>query len=310
MTRALVFAALASAAMISTAQAQTIGTALTDVNVRSGPDPQFPVIGMIRDRQRVNVIACVEGSRWCQVSFRGRVGWAYSQYMALSGAVVAVIPAPEIEVDVTPRTTFAAAPAFAAAPIAPLPVPIPVPVPVPVATYQSPAPVVAYQPPAPLYQAPVYQAPAPVVAYQAPAPIVTYQSPATPAITYTAPTMAYGYGTPAPAVTYRAPGTTTVVETTAAAPRDFAGSLIPPREVVYAATTPPRAFTPSRSVRTYISMNPIDTVWLEGSLVAGATVPDEIDLMPVPNTRYQYAYVNNYPVLIDPASRQVVYVYR
>jgi uncharacterized protein YraI len=42
MTRALVFAALASAAMISAAQAQTIGTALTDVNVRSGPIRNFP----------------------------------------------------------------------------------------------------------------------------------------------------------------------------------------------------------------------------------------------------------------------------
>ncbi len=112
----------------------------------------------------------------------------------------------------------------------------------------------------------------------------------------------------APVVAYRAPAT--VVETTAAAPRDFAGRLIPPRETIYASTTPPPAYMPPRSVRTYVTSNPLETVWLEGSLVSGAGIPNDIDLMPIPNSRYQYAYVNDYAVLVDPASRRVVYVTR
>ena len=274
MQRALIPAALMSAAMLSAAQAQTIGTATTDLNLRSGPGPEHAVMGMMRDRQRASVMGCIEGSRWCQVDFRGRIGWAYSQYMILDGQLAAVLPAPEVEVDVD--TNVVSDP--------------------PVSTYNNP--VVAYRP-APLVTAPVvtYRAPVPAGTYQAPAPVVAYQ---------TAPT----YRAPAPAVTYRAPVPTTVVETTAAAPREFAGTLIAPREVVYAATTPPRAFTPSRSVRTYINANPLETVWLDGSLVVGAGIPDDIDLVSVPNSSYHYAFVNDYPVLVDPNTRRIMHVYR
>ncbi|MGD9924378.1 MAG: DUF1236 domain-containing protein [Pseudorhodoplanes sp.] len=265
MTRALLPAMLMSAAMLTGAQAQTIGTATTDLNLRSGPDPQFPVIGMLRERQRATVIGCIEGSRWCQVDVRGRRSWAYSQYMTFAGDTVALLPQPEIEVAPA-RTVVAAAPA----PLPVAPVAVPIPIPVPVAT------------PVPVYT------PAPAVTYQQPAPAVTY---------------------PAPAVAYRAP-TTTLVETTGVRTRAYAGRLIAPREVVYAATTPPPAYLPPRSVRTFIAANPLDPVYLEGSLTIGAGLPVEIDLTPVPGSRFNYAYVNDYPVLVDPASRRIVYVYR
>jgi uncharacterized protein YraI len=278
MKRALIPAALISAAMLTGAQAQTIGTATTDVNVRSGPDPQFPVIGMIRDGRRATVIGCIEGSRWCQVDLRGRLGWAYSQYMVLSGDTVALLPQPDIEVEVTPRTVVAAPPVTYQ--------------PAPVATYRAPAPAVTYQAPAPVV---TYQT-APVVTYQQ-APVVAYQT--APAVTYQT----------APAVTYRAP-VPTVVESTAAAPRDFAGRLIAPRETIYASGTLPPAYVPPRAVRSFISTNTLDPVYLEGSLTIGAGIPDDIDLTPVPGSRYNYAYVNDYPVLVDPSTRRVVYVYR
>ena len=198
MTRALIPAALLSAAMLSAAQAQTIGTATTDLNIRSGPGPEHPVIGMLRDRQRTNVIGCIEGSRWCQVDFRGGTGWAYSLYMTLSGQMAAVLPAPEVEVDVTPRTTVVTAPPLPA--YNPYPAYTPYPAysqypaaRYPDATYQSPAPLVTYQP------APVvtYQAPAPAVTYQAPAPVVTYQT--APAVTYRAPAPAVKFAHNGPA---------------------------------------------------------------------------------------------------------------
>ncbi len=270
--RTVISAAIASAAMLTAAQAQTIGTAVTDLNLRSGPDPQFPVIGMIRENQRATVLGCIEDSRWCQVDVRGRTGWAYSQYMTMTGDMAAILPAPEIEVDVAARPVIAPPPAVA---------------------YRAPAPAVTYQ-------APVYQAPAPVVAYRDPAPALAYPYPA-PAVTYQPPVVAYQT---APTVTYAAPSTV------GAAPRDFAGRLIAPRETIYASTTLPRAYVPPRLVRTYIATNPLETVWLEGSLMVGAGLPDNIQTIPVPGSRYDYAYVNDYPVLVDPGTRRVVYVSR
>jgi uncharacterized protein YraI len=281
MKRTLISAALASAAMLSVAQAQTIGTATTDLNVRSGPDPQFPVIGMIRENQRANVLGCIEGSRWCQVDVRGQTGWAYSQYMTLSGDVVAVLPAPELEVEVAARPMIAAPP--------------------PVVAYPAPPPVVAYQAPAPIV---TYQAPAP--AYQAPGPVVTYRAPPSVA-TYQAPTTVYR--APGPVVSYRAP-TTTVVETTGVAPREISGAFIAPRETIYASTTPPPAYMPPPAVRSYLTANPLDPVYLAGNLEIDAGLPDDVDLWPVPNSRYRYTYVNDYPVLVDPATRRIVYVSR
>lgn len=247
MKRTLISVAVASAAMLTAAQAQTIGTATTDLNVRSGPDPQFPVIGMIRENQRATVLGCIEGSRWCQVDVRGRTGWAYSQYLTMSGDIAAILPVPELEVDVVARPAIAAPP--------------------PAVAYQAQPPVVTYQAPAP-----VYRAPGPVVSYRAPA--------------------------------------TTVVETTGVAPREISRAFIAPRETIYASTTPPPAYVPPPSVRSYLTANPLDPVYLAGNLEIDAGLPDDIDLWPVPNSRYRYTYVNDYPVLVDPATRRIVYVSR
>jgi hypothetical protein len=35
-----------------------------------------------------------------------------------------------------------------------------------------------------------------------------------------------------------------------------------------------------------------------------------VQLRPVPDYNYRYVYVNRQPVLVDPASRRIVYVYR
>ncbi|MCB1477149.1 MAG: DUF1236 domain-containing protein [Rhodobiaceae bacterium] len=64
------------------AQAAT-GTVYTDLNVRSGPGPQYQVIGVINPQTPVVVNGCTEGGNWCQVSYGGQQGWAYSRYIAL-----------------------------------------------------------------------------------------------------------------------------------------------------------------------------------------------------------------------------------
>ena len=59
-----------------------------------------------------------------------------------------------------------------------------------------------------------------------------------------------------------------------------------------------------------MTTNPLDPVYLEGNLAVGAGIPEDITLSAVPNYRYQYVYVNDRPVLVDPATRRIVYVYR
>lgn len=70
------------------------------------------------------------------------------------------------------------------------------------------------------------------------------------------------------------------------------------------------AITPPEEVRTYIDDNPIDTVQLNGDVVVGATVPQNVEVHRIPHYQYSYVEVNDQPVLVDPGSRRIVYVYR
>ncbi len=67
---------------------------------------------------------------------------------------------------------------------------------------------------------------------------------------------------------------------------------------------------PPDRVDTYVRERPGDPVYLEGEVVVGAGVPREVQLSPIPQYDYQYAYVNGQRVLVDPDTRQIVYVYR
>lgn len=70
------------------------------------------------------------------------------------------------------------------------------------------------------------------------------------------------------------------------------------------------AITPPEEVRTYIDDNPVDTVRLNGDLVVGATVPQSVEVHRIPDYQYSYIEVNHQPVLVDPGTRRIVYVYR
>lgn len=220
MKRILFSAAIASFALMGAAQAQTIGTATTDLNLRSGPGPEQPVIGFIKARQKANIIGCIDGSLWCQVNFRGKQGWAYSQYMALnagSGRIVVREPANVANV-----------------------------------------------------------------------PVVTYD--------------ALGYRTP----TYN-PDVAPIAEaiTDVGAGGTGAGAIGAPRPVVYG-----QPVTPPPAVGMYVSNNAANSFAYSGDVVVGARLPQTVTLNNVPDYRYQYVYVNDTPVLVDPATRQVVYVFR
>ena len=229
MTRVIVSAALLSFALISfaligSAHAQTTGTATTDLNIRSGPGPEQPVIGLIKARQQARILGCIEGSLWCQVDFRGQIGWSYSQYMSLaagSGTIVVREPA-----------------------------------------HVAGIPVIAYNPPGaavvPTYR-PEYIPPPPVFG---PVPTVV------------------GTGGPGAGAIGTDP---------------------------MATITP---ITPPALVGAYVTGNVLPSVPYFGEVVVGATVPTTVVLNNVPDYRYQYVYVNNTPVLVDPATRRIVYVFR
>jgi uncharacterized protein YraI len=70
------------------------------------------------------------------------------------------------------------------------------------------------------------------------------------------------------------------------------------------------AITPPQTVRTYIEENPAETVRLSGNVVVGAGLPDTVTVRRIPDYRYSYARINGQPVLIDPGTRRIVYVYR
>jgi uncharacterized protein YraI len=84
----VIIAALAATIALPTAaSAAIVASAVTPLNIRSGPGPQYSVIGAIPGGGHATIIGCIQGSLWCQVSYDGRQGWAYAQYLTarLSG---------------------------------------------------------------------------------------------------------------------------------------------------------------------------------------------------------------------------------
>lgn len=67
---------------------------------------------------------------------------------------------------------------------------------------------------------------------------------------------------------------------------------------------------PPENVRTYVTSNRVDPVYLEGEVVVGAGVPETVTLREIPDYEYRYVYVNGQPVLVEPESRRIVYVVR
>ncbi|MGE0563910.1 MAG: DUF1236 domain-containing protein [Pseudolabrys sp.] len=201
----LIAAAVVSA-LPAAASADVLATATTSLSIRSGPGPEHAVVGFIPENGRAAVSGCIQGSLWCQVSYNGKFGWAYSQY--LSG-------------NVAGRT---------------------------------------------------------VIVSQAISQV--------------------------PTVTYRVP--VDAAAALAAAPREVTGTI-----VQRSATDEPLVITPPPPmVREYIVANPADPVYLQGEVVVGAGLPAGVTLTPVPDYQYQYATVNGVPVLVEPQSRTVTYIYR
>jgi len=203
--RSMVFSVVIGAVALPTvASAAVVASAITPLNVRSGPGPQFSVVGAIPDRGRATIIGCIQGSLWCQIRYNGKQGWAYSKYLTASLSGRSLVVSEDL-------TRF-------------------------------------------------------------------------PAATYQAPAVTVGSATPQPVIT---------------------GTLVEPSN-----TGAPLVLAPPQAVRNYIVEHPAQPVYLNGEVVLGAGLPTDVALAPVPGYQYQYAYVNGVPVLVEPQTREVTYVYR
>jgi uncharacterized protein YraI len=179
----------------TTISTPAMAVATTPLNIRSGPGPEYPVTGAIPTNGQAAILGCIEGSQWCQISYNGAQGWAYSQY--LTGASI----------------------------------------------------------------------------------------PTLPPVAYTAPSATTG---------------TTIVRPT------YSGNFVAP----VATTQPLPIAPPPQAIQTYVVQHPRQQVYLNGEVVEGVGLPPDVALAPVPDSEYQYAYVNGVPVLVEPATRRVRYIYR
>lgn len=58
----------------------------------------------------------------------------------------------------------------------------------------------------------------------------------------------------------------------------------------------------------YVRDNPVQPVYLDGEVVVGVGIPDTVTLYEISDSQYEYAYINSTAVIVEPASRKVIYV--
>lgn len=204
LTRPLLRAAAAAGLVLAigtpSAFAAMTATTVTDLNIRTGPGPQYPTVGLAVRGSTAVIDGCVEGSKWCRIDVGGVRGWVYAQYLTtdLGGSAVVV---QERRADLA-----------------------------------------------------------------------------------------------IPAVTYEVQPNDPVIVSSG-------DELIGPVEQI-------DPIVPPDNVRTYVTSNPGETVYLDGEVVVGAELPQTVAVHRVPDYSYDYVSINGQPVLVEPATRRIVYVYR
>jgi uncharacterized protein YraI len=68
-------------ALSGAALADTPVAAVTDLNVRAGPGPQYPVVGVLAAGQSATLTGCIANSKWCTIAEASGPAWVYSDYV-------------------------------------------------------------------------------------------------------------------------------------------------------------------------------------------------------------------------------------
>lgn len=58
----------------------------------------------------------------------------------------------------------------------------------------------------------------------------------------------------------------------------------------------------------FVVANPVASAEVQGDVVVGYVVPAEVQLTPVPQSRYSYIYIGDRPALVDTSTRAVVWL--
>jgi uncharacterized protein YraI len=77
-------AVLAIAMMGTVAAEARTGFSTANVNMRTGPDTEFPSVGVIPEGSTVNIQGCLRDESWCDVLWGPNRGWVFSEYLAFS----------------------------------------------------------------------------------------------------------------------------------------------------------------------------------------------------------------------------------
>jgi uncharacterized protein YraI len=90
-------AALMTVFMAAAAAQAAPGFATADVNMRTGPDTEFPSVGIIPEGAPVEVFGCLNDESWCDVAWQDGRGWVFGEYLGIAyhGAVT---PLPDVGV--------------------------------------------------------------------------------------------------------------------------------------------------------------------------------------------------------------------
>ncbi|MCM8594773.1 SH3 domain-containing protein [Accumulibacter sp.] len=90
--RLLLALVIAGASCITAAAAQT-ATTTTSVNVRAGPEKNFPTVTWLLSGTTVTVVGCVANWRWCDVIAGRDRGWVYSRFLSIpfNGTAVTIL---------------------------------------------------------------------------------------------------------------------------------------------------------------------------------------------------------------------------
>jgi len=83
---------------------------MADVNLRTGPDVEFPSVDVILEGEPVDIKGCLRDESWCDVSWYGGRGWVFSEYLAVEddGQIVPLLDVGLVEFSI-PYVSFAVA---------------------------------------------------------------------------------------------------------------------------------------------------------------------------------------------------------
>ena len=80
-TKTAISVSIAALLLGTSAFAESMATSWTELNLRAGPGPMYPVVAVIPADKLVKVDGCLDASNWCRVDLDGTEGWAAGDYL-------------------------------------------------------------------------------------------------------------------------------------------------------------------------------------------------------------------------------------